>query len=323
MKKSVFLLALLVFVVPLAVSAAEVIFSGQIEGQFDLFRANLDHGKVVQLTNTSSEELMPCVSPDGKTVAFISDRQGANSIYLADLNEVSKAKYVSAGVGAYANPAFSPDGSKIIAQYAPDPEEPFLNTKLVVLDFKAQKQEVLIDSLKLSVPANSETIKVIDRPLWVSESLFVYVLAEFADAFSGRVTKSTLYMYDLKNNRHIRMGGGESYFTSNGRGMGFKATMPTIVEETEGTKSVFFTAVRGHVDREPMKLSLTGSGKGILPLNDGNFFGPMLYDGNTWVYGTMNENSLTGLSYRKGNLKAPASLLKFPGRIIYPALISR
>ena len=321
MKKSVLLMALLVLAAPFAGMAAEIIFSGQSNDQFDLYKADLSNNQVTRLTNTEADELMPCVSPDRRRVVFVSDRQGANSLYLLSLDNAQQVDYVSVGAGAYANPQFTPDGSKILAKYAPDPEAPFANTQIVELDLQAKKQRVLIDSKKLAVPSSSETVAVVDRPLQVSENLLVYILAELADEISGRTTRSTLYMYDLKNGKHIRMGGGESYFTESGRPMGFKATMPTLIEESESRKYVAFAAIRGNIEREPMQVSLTGSGKGGVALNDANYFGPLLFADNTWIYGTMDEKSVTGIAYKSAALDARPQQLKFEGSIIYPSLL--
>lgn len=302
--------------------AAEIIFSGQPDNQFDLFKADLSSGKVTQLTQTDADEIMPCVSADGTKIAFISDRQGADSLYLVESQTFAQPKYISAGIGAYANPKFSPDGSKIVVRYSPDPEAPFANTQIVILDYQKAQQQVLVDSKRLAIPPNSETVAVVDWPLWVSENLFVYVLAELTDEISGRMTRSTLYMYDLKNARHIRMGGGESYFTDSGRSMGFKATMPTIIEEATDARYVAFVAIRGNIDRQPMQLSLTGSGKGAIALEDTDFFGPLLFGQNTWIYGTMDDDSQTGIAYKIGSLQAKAQGLQFSGAVVYPALLT-
>jgi dipeptidyl aminopeptidase/acylaminoacyl peptidase len=322
MKKSVLLLMMLHLAIASTGFAAEIIFSGQRDQQFDLFKADLSSGKVTQLTQTDADEIMPCVSADGARVAFVSDRQGAHSLYLAESQTFDQPKYISAGVGAYANPKFSPDGSKIVVRYSPDPEAPFANTQIVILDYQKLQQQVIIDSNRLAIPPNSETVAVVDWPLWVSDNLFVYILAELTDEVSGRMTRSTLYMYDLKSDRHIRMGGGESYFTDSGRSMGFKATMPTIIEETPGAKYVAFVAIKGNVDRQPMQLSLTGSGKGAVALEDSEFFGPLLFAGNTWIYGTMDEDSVTGIAYKADALQSPARKLKFSGAIVYPTLLT-
>ncbi|MGM0600900.1 MAG: TolB family protein [Candidatus Rifleibacteriota bacterium] len=320
MKKVVTLMALFLLAMPFIGEASQIVFSGEVDGQFDLFRADLRRGKIVRLTKTESAELMSNVAPDGNTLAFISDRQGANSLYMASLANLDETRYVSAGMGAYANPCFSPDGSKIVVQYAPDPEEPFKNTKLVILDYKNKTQEDLFLRAEIPSPENSETLMVVDRPLWISKNLIAYVVAEFADEFAQRLTRSTLFLYDLNNKRHIRLGGGESYYNAQGMGKGFKAAMPTLIKNGANEKVVAFVGIKGSLDRFPVKVSVTGNEKGKIALNDPSFFGPLLRDNNTWIYGIMNDG-IPGVAFKANGLDTSARKLNFKGRIIYPALI--
>ena len=320
MKKVVALLALFLLAMPFLVQASQIVFSGEVDGQFDLFRADLQRNKIVRMTNTESAELMAGIAPDGKTLAFVSDRQGANSLYVASLENPSKARYVSAGMGAYANPCFSPDGRQIVVQYSPDPEEPFKNTRLVILDYTNKTQKDLFPRSAIPLPANSETLVVIDRPVWVSQNLIAYMIAEFADNFAQRLTRSTLFLYDLNNKRHIRLGGGESYYNAQGRAKGFKATMPTLIKNAANSKVLAIVGVRGSLDRFPVKISITGKEKEKIALNDDQFFGPLLHDNNAWIYGIMNEG-MPGIAFKSSSLKSSARKLNFKGRIIYPALI--
>ncbi|GAB1351577.1 hypothetical protein MASR1M12_03070 [Erysipelotrichia bacterium] len=73
-------------------------------------------------------------------------------------------------MGAYANPAFSPDATRIAVRYAPDPQEPFAATCIVLLEPQTRKQEVVIDSSKLKTSENSDTVVVVDRPVWFRQS---------------------------------------------------------------------------------------------------------------------------------------------------------
>jgi hypothetical protein len=321
MKKTLLWLLFIVFCFPGSAFTQDVIFSGQVDEQFDLFGFDLKTGKIKRLTNTESDELMPVASPDGKLLAFISDRQGAMSLYIAELANPDKARYVSAGIGAYANPVFSSDGKKIIARYAPDPEEPLKDTRIIELDYNTNKQKTIIDSKNLNLPESSETIPVLGQPLLVSENLMVYVVAELIDEISGRLGRSTLYLYDSRNEKHIRIGGGESYYTQSGRAMGFKAVMPTLIDNSPASRIIAFAAIRGNLVREPMKVSLSGSGKGIIKLDDPDFFGPLLVKDHYWIYGITDENGLNRLVVKKDRLNAPAKPVKFPGQIIYPTIV--
>jgi hypothetical protein len=47
----------------------------------------------------------------------------------------------------------------------------------------------------------------------------------------------------------------------------------------------------------------------------------MLYHAGHWIYGTMNEDAITGLAWRADDGKKPRQTLEFNGRIIYPAVI--
>ncbi len=322
MKIARILLIAMLVVSPLLCEAVEIVFCGSTGSQFDLYRADLMTGKVIKLTDTEAEESMPAVSQDGLSLAFVSDREGANSLYLMPMGgSASAAENISAGMGAYGNPAFSPDGSRIAAQYAPDPEVVWASTSIVLLDPKTRKQQTIIDSLRLKASENTETTAVVDRPVWVSDSLLVYVLAEYSDPEAGRLSKSTLYMYDLKKQQHARIAGGESYYSAEGEAMGFKAVMPSIVSEKDRSRSLLFTAIRGATDRAPMKMALPAGNKGVIELSDPEFFGPMLYVDGHWVYGIMSEEGVTGLAWRAGEGKEAKQTLNFSGRIIYPAII--
>lgn len=322
MKIAKILLTAIIAVSPLLCGAAEIVFCGSSSNQFDLYRADLKSGQITRLTNTDADELMPSVSSDGQKLTFVSDRGGANSLYMMPLSgQATEPTYISAGIGAHANPAFSPDGSKIAVQYAPDPEAVYADTSIVLLDPVAKTQQKIVDSALLKTSENSGTTTVVDRPVWVSESLIVYVLAEYSDPEVGRLTKSTLYMYDLKKQQHIRVAGGESYYSAEGEPMGFKAAMPSIIDEKDRSRSLLFTAIRGATDREPMKLALPAGEKGVIELSDPEFFGPMLYVDACWIYGTMNAEGITGLAWRADDGKAARQTLSFAGSIICPAII--
>ena len=322
MKKRSYLLAALLSIAPfIAAGAAEVIFAGNRDGQFDLFRADLKTAQTQQLTDTSADETMPAVSPDGQKLVFISNRAGADSIFMMPIaGSASEVIDISSGMGAYANPAFSPDGTRIAVRYAPDPQEPSAATRIVLLDPQTRKQETIIDSNKLKTSENSDAVVVVDRPVWVSDNLIAYLIAEYSDPEMGRLTKSTIYFFDLKKQEQTRVAGGESYFNADGSPMGFKATMPVIVTIESG-RTLVFTAIRGGTNREPMKIALSGGEKGIVELSDPDFFGPLLLAGDFWVYGFMDEESNTGLAWRPKDMKSPKTVLSFNGRIITPAVL--
>jgi Tol biopolymer transport system component len=72
----------------------------------------------VALTNDSFFKQGPAWSPDGKTLAYVSDRDGIENVYLHDMSAASTAsdKRLSPSQDAQIMPAWSPDGKLIACQ---------------------------------------------------------------------------------------------------------------------------------------------------------------------------------------------------------------
>ena len=78
----------------------------------DVYVVNAQGGKAIQLTTNTSYETSPIWSPDGKTLAFASDRNGNLDIYtVASTGGV--AKRVTTNSATELPLAFSPDGKEI------------------------------------------------------------------------------------------------------------------------------------------------------------------------------------------------------------------
>ncbi|HYI14379.1 MAG TPA: hypothetical protein VEX37_03235, partial [Thermomicrobiales bacterium] len=69
-------------------------------------------GECRQLTVGEKRDSAPRWSPDGKTLAFVSDRSGAPQVYLLDTQGGEARQLTSLGRGA-SSPVWSPDGAKI------------------------------------------------------------------------------------------------------------------------------------------------------------------------------------------------------------------
>jgi tricorn protease len=82
----------------------------------DIFTAPIERGAVVNLTNSSNaHDKLPSWSPDGRTIAFVSDRSGEEEIWVVAHDGSSSAQQLTNGSRAqkYA-PFWSPDGKKLV-----------------------------------------------------------------------------------------------------------------------------------------------------------------------------------------------------------------
>ncbi|MFN8977754.1 MAG: amidohydrolase family protein [Gemmatimonadaceae bacterium] len=81
----------------------------------DLYLLPMAGGDAVRLTSGLAFDAQPRFSPDGKTVVFISDRQGADNVHTLDL-ATREVKEVTRGrSNVYLSPEYSPDGKYIVA----------------------------------------------------------------------------------------------------------------------------------------------------------------------------------------------------------------
>ncbi len=79
----------------------------------NIFVSDIDGKNVVRLTNdTDALNDFATWSPDGKSIAFASDREGAEKIYVMNADG-SNQRSVATG-GYFSSPSWSPDGSKIL-----------------------------------------------------------------------------------------------------------------------------------------------------------------------------------------------------------------
>jgi Tol biopolymer transport system component len=86
---------------------------GNPTGDTEIFTVNLDGTNLRQLTNNTARDLHPDYAPDGRKLAFVSDRDFAPGVYTMNADGTKQRK-TSRGSGvAFASPGWSPDGARI------------------------------------------------------------------------------------------------------------------------------------------------------------------------------------------------------------------
>jgi TolB protein len=92
----------------------EILLTLTKDGNPDIYRLTLDSGKLTALTHGPNHALNvePAISPDGKRVAFSSDRSGQPMVYVMNIDGTGLKRLTFAGV-YNSTPSWSPDGKTL------------------------------------------------------------------------------------------------------------------------------------------------------------------------------------------------------------------
>lgn len=81
----------------------------------DLYTMPIDGGEASLLVGGHSYEGMPRFSPDGKKVVFVSDRSGADNIWICDADGKNLRALSTGRNTLWLSPTFTPDGNYVVA----------------------------------------------------------------------------------------------------------------------------------------------------------------------------------------------------------------
>jgi len=98
----------------------KVVFASNTNGNFDLYAVDPDGQNRIQLTDDPADDRYPAWSPDGKSIAFVSTRDGNEEIYVMDVSQASGGLRINPTTTRLTNdpsvdrsPAWAPTGGKI------------------------------------------------------------------------------------------------------------------------------------------------------------------------------------------------------------------
>ena len=80
----------------------------------DLYTLPITGGKATQLTSGLAFDAQPRFSPDGKRVAFISDRSGGDNVWIMTLDRADSTQLTQGNTSLYVSPEWSPDGNYVV-----------------------------------------------------------------------------------------------------------------------------------------------------------------------------------------------------------------
>ena len=81
----------------------------------DLYRVPIGGGEAARITDGNPYDAQPRVSPDGKWIAFISDRNGSDNLWITKSDGTEPRKLSSETQSAVISPAWTPDSQYVIA----------------------------------------------------------------------------------------------------------------------------------------------------------------------------------------------------------------
>ncbi len=90
-----------------------VVFTGNLNGQHDLFSVDLDTYEITNITNDEAYDSTPSFSRDGKWLAYMTVVGEYSHLFRLDPSDPSKRYALTAGEHNNREPAFSPDGNRI------------------------------------------------------------------------------------------------------------------------------------------------------------------------------------------------------------------
>ncbi|MDN4524460.1 S9 family peptidase [Fictibacillus fluitans] len=125
-----------------------------------LYICGLNSGASVRWTNGRHKDSNPRWSPDGKTLAFVSDRSGINQVWLIP-SEGGEAVQLTSSVKGAGSPVWSPDGKSLLVSVTVEEEKEEENAlkplEVTHLKYKADGKGLLNDAYSQLVHIDVET----------------------------------------------------------------------------------------------------------------------------------------------------------------------
>lgn len=94
-------------------SQERIVFHSLRDGNFEVYSIGPDGTNETRITADPSFDVWPALSPDGRRIAFTSDRAGAQNIWIVDVDGSTSPTQVTFGPGPHQQPRWSPDGSRL------------------------------------------------------------------------------------------------------------------------------------------------------------------------------------------------------------------
>lgn len=124
-------------------SAQWMAYASAREGETtQIYTRRVDSPASVQLTNGVADDAQPCVSPDGKRIAFSSNRNGKWHVYLMN-PDGRDILQITTGESNDMHPSFSPDGTRLVYSSLADSGGAGGQWQMYVIDLVSRQQRLI------------------------------------------------------------------------------------------------------------------------------------------------------------------------------------
>jgi serine/threonine protein kinase len=138
-----------------ALTGDRLAYAVEVGGNNEIFRADLLHPQTppVKLISSTREQMGPAYSPDGKHIAFASDRGGTNEIWMSDSNGTNLVQLTSLKNPVTGTPSWSPDGRRIVFDSRAAVEEDKSHADVYIVDIVERvPRKLLTGTSEAAVP---------------------------------------------------------------------------------------------------------------------------------------------------------------------------
>lgn len=167
----------------------------------DIYKVATTGGTAVRLTTQDSYESVPVWSPDGRQIAFASDRYGNNDVFVMDADGGSARRLTTLSVGEVPE-AFTPDGKFVY--YSANNQKPAGSALYPDVLLELYKVPAIGGRQEQVLPTPAESLS------WAKDgSLFVYQDRKgYEDVWRKHHTSSVtrdIWVYDTKTGKHTNL----------------------------------------------------------------------------------------------------------------------
>jgi TolB protein len=131
---------------PVQLPKREIASQSRRDGDDEIYRMLMDGSEVINLTNHPGSDTSPAWSPDGRWIAFLSDRTGKAEVFLMDASGGDLRQLTDSPANTwYAPMAWSPDGTRLaLAGGLDGADENHANLYLVSTDGSGFEQLLIV-----------------------------------------------------------------------------------------------------------------------------------------------------------------------------------